>query len=557
MCMNTSIVHLPNKRLGVKLNGLLITGLLLSSLLTLTACGGGGSGSGTSVNQPGDNSGSATNQPGDDSGPVLDEGKIKTAREQAEQAVAQVSSAETAAKASHQVAVESAERAAAFSPSNPATQIAFTEASNASNAVSQTQEQKLIAESALQSALVAKSLEDAEKAASQAQIAAQVAQVAQEQAALAAQRAQAAATEVASNEGSKIKAAQVLAEQAVSQASAAETAAIAARQAALRSAQQASAQSSTYSEARPATTKAYAEASSASTAAATASEQKIAAETAWNTALTAQSTQAAEQAAAQAQAAAQSAQTAQVEAEQAAARAEAAHQEAIQLVKEALSKHYVKLDSLGNELPASASSWSCVRDKKTGLVWESKPDDGSVRDRDWRYRHLHNYGGYAGTQDYEGKTMCQGLSSCDPYSYINTVQSQSLCGRTSWRLPLKSELGSIAQINEGGQPPHVDLNFFPDVVNKPYQAAYCTENMNTAVDCGYTDIPVDPNDQSRVECNYQGVDFGLPLQNGIQTQQNLEVSILVPLRYYGEVKDGKPLWPNANWLCYTRLVSSF
>ena len=187
----------------------------------------------------------------------------------------------------------------------------------------------------------------------------------------------------------------------------------------------------------------------------------------------------------------------------------------------------------------------------------TKTDDGGLRDKDWRYRHLHNSGGYGGTRNYNGQIMCQGLGTCDAYSYVNAVKSQSLCGRTSWRLPLKSELGSIAKINAGGVPPHIDQTFFPDIVNKPYEAAYCTENMITnPAECGYEPgTAVHYNADGRIECNYQGVDYGLPLLNGYQTQQNLELSILVPLRYYGEVKDGKPLWPNANWLCYTRLVS--
>ncbi len=46
---------------------------------------------------------------------------------------------------------------------------------------------------------------------------------------------------------------------------------------------------------------------------------------------------------------------------------------------------YLKLDAGGNELPANATNWSCVKDKDTGLIWEAKSDDGGLRDRDWRY----------------------------------------------------------------------------------------------------------------------------------------------------------------------------
>ena len=46
---------------------------------------------------------------------------------------------------------------------------------------------------------------------------------------------------------------------------------------------------------------------------------------------------------------------------------------------------YTKLDVDGNDLSASAVSWSCVRDNITGFIWEIKTDDGGVRDKDNKY----------------------------------------------------------------------------------------------------------------------------------------------------------------------------
>ncbi len=216
---------------------------------------------------------------------------------------------------------------------------------------------------------------------------------------------------------------------------------------------------------------------------------------------------------------------------------------------------YLKLDAGGNELPTNASSWRCVKDKDTGLVWETKTDDGGLQDKDWRYRHFHNSGGYASSVDYNGKTLCQNLvgsSSCDAYSYMNALQGSGLCGRSNWRLPLMEELLGLVQINANGQRPNIDLTYFPETINNPGQAAYCSENMSTYNTCGAGyQIPdgVDPN--AHTECNYQGVDYGL----GIRAD-NPRGDSMVALRYYGEVLDGKTVYPNANWICYTRLVSS-
>ena len=201
------------------------------------------------------------------------------------------------------------------------------------------------------------------------------------------------------------------------------------------------------------------------------------------------------------------------------------------------SGRYVKVGALGNELPASASSWSCVKDTTTGLLWETKTDDGGLQDKDWRYRHFHNYAGYASTVDYNGKTLCQNIggSSCDAYSYVQALQSTSLCGRSNWRLPIPEELLNLAQY---GSKPYIDLNYFPETVNNPGYGSYCTENLK-----------VDEYG-NRVEENYQGVDFSIPVYG-----DNLKGSLITALRFSGEVADGLTVYPSANWICYTRLVS--
>jgi len=49
-------------------------------------------------------------------------------------------------------------------------------------------------------------------------------------------------------------------------------------------------------------------------------------------------------------------------------------------------RSYTKLDAGGNALSDSAASWAMVRDNVTGLIWEMKTDDGSVRDFCLAYR---------------------------------------------------------------------------------------------------------------------------------------------------------------------------
>lgn len=212
---------------------------------------------------------------------------------------------------------------------------------------------------------------------------------------------------------------------------------------------------------------------------------------------------------------------------------------------------YLKLDMGGNPLPADAQSWSCVQDKETGLLWETKTDDGGLRDRDWRYRHFHNFAGYASSVDYNGQVLCQNLgsSSCDAYSYVNALKGSGLCGRNDWRLPTQGELLGLIKYNDDGQPLNIDRTYFADTNGN---APYCNENTITNPDdCGYAPgSNVSYNADGRIECNYQGVHFGVQVR-----ADNPRGDSMVALRYSGEVQDGKTAYPNANWICLTRLVS--
>ncbi|MEN9423131.1 MAG: hypothetical protein RL122_514 [Pseudomonadota bacterium] len=316
---------------------------------------------------------------------------------------------------------------------------------------------------------------------------------------------------------------------------------------------QAKQQAANYPEVSEILVKTQAFADQAKQAADQALAQKALATTAASNADSAQTLDAVTAFAQQANKAALSAKEARTAAEQAQdATLESAAQVSAEIQLAESSKRYSKLDSAGNILPASATSWACVQENATGKVWESKTNDNGLRDRDWRYRHMHNSAGYASTRDSTGAILCQSLGNCDAYSYVNAVNNTGVCGRSQWRLPTMEELLSLVQINDNGQRPNIDLKFFPDTVNKPNQAAYCSENLaKTATDCGpnYTNPHYQPD--GRIECNYQGVDYGLPI-----SADNPRGGSMAALRHYGEVQDGLSTYPTNNWICYTRLISN-
>ena len=133
---------------------------------------------------------------------------------------------------------------------------------------------------------------------------------------------------------------------------------------------------------------------------------------------------------------------------------------------------FTKLGPGGNELSASATSWSCVRDNVTGLIWEIKTDDGGLRDKDntytWYNPDSSSNGGYAGAQN---GGSCTGGISCDTYGYAQAVNSQGLCGHNDWRLPWLEELRSIVDYNIPYPGPTIDTNYFPNTVNYAFWSA--------------------------------------------------------------------------------------
>ena len=129
---------------------------------------------------------------------------------------------------------------------------------------------------------------------------------------------------------------------------------------------------------------------------------------------------------------------------------------------------FTKLDSAGNDLAASAGSWSCVRDNHTGLIWEVKKSSGlhdSGSKFTWYSSDASNNGGDAGVADITN--LCHGYTSGDSTTYCNTeafvarVNAAGLCGASDWRLPAREELRSIVHYGADNSP-RVDTDYFPN-----------------------------------------------------------------------------------------------
>ena len=126
------------------------------------------------------------------------------------------------------------------------------------------------------------------------------------------------------------------------------------------------------------------------------------------------------------------------------------------------SARYVKLDKNGKVLADSVNNWSCVKDNKTGIIWEAKTDDGGMHDKDNRYT-------------FKGKTWYHAdAGTLASYAYKN-----SLCGygysqkcsnsynkKCMWTIPTKEDFKSIIVTGNGS--PTINKKYFPNTESSGY-----------------------------------------------------------------------------------------
>ncbi len=149
---------------------------------------------------------------------------------------------------------------------------------------------------------------------------------------------------------------------------------------------------------------------------------------------------------------------------------------------------YTKLDSSGNDLVANAPSWDCVRDNVTGLTWEVKQASGSgdLRDSGWIYSWYNSSGnndnGALGTPN---GGHCFDTTNCDTEKFVAQVNIQGICGFKDWRLPSRTELRSLINLNIVF--PVINTAYFPNSrVNTYWSSSPGAINSDSAWTMGFT-----------------------------------------------------------------------
>ena len=123
---------------------------------------------------------------------------------------------------------------------------------------------------------------------------------------------------------------------------------------------------------------------------------------------------------------------------------------------------FTRLNSIGDEVDASASAWSCVRDNVTGLIWEVKATSASTTlessSHSYTWYSAENEGAPSGTQS--SLTASCSLTECNTTAYVTAVNQLGLCNFNDWRLPSHQELLSLVHFGRN-EAPMIDTDYFP------------------------------------------------------------------------------------------------
>ncbi|WDE12474.1 DUF1566 domain-containing protein [Thalassomonas haliotis] len=127
------------------------------------------------------------------------------------------------------------------------------------------------------------------------------------------------------------------------------------------------------------------------------------------------------------------------------------------------SVRWQKLTAQGQALAPWAGPWSCVLDKKSGLIWEVKTDNESIHDGYWSYSWFDGRAGQANRGD------CYFESErCDTLDLIRRANRERQCGVANWRLPTAAELQSLLYLQGKPGDALIDKGFFPQTKHGDY-----------------------------------------------------------------------------------------
>lgn len=121
---------------------------------------------------------------------------------------------------------------------------------------------------------------------------------------------------------------------------------------------------------------------------------------------------------------------------------------------------YTKLDSNGNALSDSATSWAMVRDNVTGLIWDVKKNKNSTQNYSDPHDADNDYTWY----DPSDPLDVGAPSDHDAKDFLDALNSARFGGYNDWRLPTIKELAYLVRYDIPYPGPTIDTRYFPNTV---------------------------------------------------------------------------------------------
>lgn len=131
---------------------------------------------------------------------------------------------------------------------------------------------------------------------------------------------------------------------------------------------------------------------------------------------------------------------------------------------------FTKLNEFADELPNSATSFSCVRDNVTGLIWEVKElPIGSIPAVTTRAAHNQftwGFDGRVGSVFGAAQSSCSSVTNCALQTYIQAVNATNYCGGSNWRMPSYNELLGLLDFEKTQGGVLLPQQYFPNLPAK-------------------------------------------------------------------------------------------